>query len=159
MLHGFDFWQNVLWENVCKYFPGHPVPPWPDGGVLLYSAAIARPDWTWWLKLELRTGKVGICSNNSRVSNCGLIWSKHGWDIPRQYASLQGYTVRILLSAFCKRLVHDAETCIVWSPRAKSTPAEAMGKGKANDNDVYATYPCLSAMMSKLLWVCLFHLH
>ena len=68
-------WELCEKCTVCKWFSGHPVPPlaWPEAGVLLYSAAIAPPDGTWWPKLELKTRKVGICSNNSRVSNRGII--------------------------------------------------------------------------------------
>ena len=33
------------------------------------------------------------------------------------------------------------------------------GKAKANENVVYVTYPCLSAMMPKLIWVSLYDLH
>ena len=56
-----------------KLFSGSlSVPCWLEAaGVLMYTAAIAPPpDWTccWSEELELQTGKVGICSNNSRVS-------------------------------------------------------------------------------------------
>ena len=59
------FWDDIddcilLSENLFyEYDFEATLFPWPDAGVLLYSAAIAPPDGTWWPKLELETRKVG----------------------------------------------------------------------------------------------------
>ena len=112
------FWHEILevfkWQIYCVqiiFWP--PCPPWPDAGVLLYSAAIAPPDGRWWPKLELKTGKVGICFNNSRVSNWGII-SKETWArYPETICIIEsGYRNG---AAICKK----CSSCRnVWSPGA-----------------------------------------
>ena len=78
-------------------------------------------------------------------------------DIFIRYASLQVYTVTILPSVRDMFMMQKRVMCDLLEP--SQLQLKQWGKAKANENVVYVTYPCLSAMMPKLIWVSLYDLH